>query len=114
MVFSSAYQFCQVGETDDHYFKGWPSYWNIVALYLFCWVGALGELHGHRDLRVRVLPVKYSTRRAQRFPASRWRFTALWVSMIQRCASRPTVGYRHHYVGYYGGERLSPCATRTR
>src|SRR5690242_13655902 len=32
MVLSSAYQFCQVdAKTDDHYFKGWPSYWNIVA-----------------------------------------------------------------------------------
>lgn len=35
MVLSSAYQFCQIdAKTDDHYFKGWPSYWNIVALYI--------------------------------------------------------------------------------
>lgn len=32
---SSAYQFAQVdAKTDDHCFKGWPSYWNIVALYI--------------------------------------------------------------------------------
>ncbi len=32
----SAYQFCQVdAKTGDHFFKGFPSYWNVVALYLF-------------------------------------------------------------------------------
>jgi phosphatidylcholine synthase len=32
----SAYQFCQAdAKTDDNFFKGFPSYWNIVALYLF-------------------------------------------------------------------------------
>lgn len=36
IVLSSAYQFCQVdAKTDDHFFKGFPSYWNILALYLF-------------------------------------------------------------------------------
>jgi phosphatidylcholine synthase len=33
---ASAYGFCQVAaKTDDHYFLGFPSYWNIVAFYLF-------------------------------------------------------------------------------
>lgn len=33
---ASAYQFAQAdAKTDDHYFKGFPSYWNIVAFYLF-------------------------------------------------------------------------------
>jgi phosphatidylcholine synthase len=33
---ASAYQFCQTdAKTADHYFKGFPSYWNIVVLYLF-------------------------------------------------------------------------------
>ncbi len=36
MILSSAYQFCQAdAKTDDHYFKGWPSYWNILVFYLF-------------------------------------------------------------------------------
>lgn len=36
VVLTSAYQFCQVdAKTADHYFKGWPSYWNVLALYLF-------------------------------------------------------------------------------
>lgn len=33
---ASAYGFCQVkAKTDDGYFRGFPSYWNLVALYLF-------------------------------------------------------------------------------
>ena len=36
IMFSSAYQFCQGdAKTDDHYFKGFPSYWNIMVFYLF-------------------------------------------------------------------------------
>jgi phosphatidylcholine synthase len=35
-LLASAYGFCQVqAKTDDHYFLGFPSYWNIVALYLY-------------------------------------------------------------------------------
>src|SRR5512136_1519650 len=33
---ASAYGFCQVqAKTDDNYFPGFPSYWNIVAFYLY-------------------------------------------------------------------------------
>ncbi len=36
ITLASAYQFCQAdAKTDDHYFKGFPSYWNVVAFYLF-------------------------------------------------------------------------------
>jgi phosphatidylcholine synthase len=32
---ASAYGFCQTqAKTDDHYFLGFPSYWNILALYI--------------------------------------------------------------------------------
>ncbi|MCG3212148.1 MAG: Phosphatidylcholine synthase [Anaerolineae bacterium] len=35
---ASAYQFTQPdAKTDDHFFKGFPSYWNIVVFYLFFW-----------------------------------------------------------------------------
>src|SRR5205823_3642051 len=35
-VLASAYGFCQVSaKTDDGYFLGFPSYWNIVAFYLY-------------------------------------------------------------------------------
>jgi phosphatidylcholine synthase len=35
-MLASAYGFCQKeAKTADHFFLGFPSYWNIVALYLF-------------------------------------------------------------------------------
>lgn len=47
VLLASAYQFSQVdAKTEDHYFKGFPSYWNIVVFYMFMlsltvWVNAL-------------------------------------------------------------------------
>jgi phosphatidylcholine synthase len=36
VVVASAYQFCRTdAKTSDHYFTGFPSYWNIVAFYLY-------------------------------------------------------------------------------
>jgi phosphatidylcholine synthase len=36
MVLASAYQFCQAdAKTEDNFFKGFPSYWNVVVFYLF-------------------------------------------------------------------------------
>jgi phosphatidylcholine synthase len=36
MLLSSAYGFAAVdAKTNDHFFTGFPSYWNIVALYVF-------------------------------------------------------------------------------
>jgi len=36
VTLASGYQFCQVNaKTDDHYFLGFPSYWNVVVFYLF-------------------------------------------------------------------------------
>lgn len=38
ITFSSAYQFTQVdAKTSDHFFKGFPSYWNIAVFYLYFW-----------------------------------------------------------------------------
>jgi phosphatidylcholine synthase len=38
IVLSSAYQFTQVdAKTSDHFFLGFPSYWNIAVFYLFFW-----------------------------------------------------------------------------
>jgi phosphatidylcholine synthase len=35
-LMASAYGFAQTdAKTDDDYFLGWPSYWNVVALYLW-------------------------------------------------------------------------------
>lgn len=38
VTFASAYQFTQIdAKTKDHFFKGFPSYWNIAVFYLFFW-----------------------------------------------------------------------------
>ena len=35
-VLASAYGFCRIdAKTADHYFTGFPSYWNVVAFYLY-------------------------------------------------------------------------------
>jgi len=35
IVLASGYQFCRAdAKTEDHFFTGFPSYWNIVVLYL--------------------------------------------------------------------------------
>lgn len=45
---TSAYQFCQPeAKTDDHFFKGFPSYWNVLAFYLF-----LGDLDSGINLAI--------------------------------------------------------------
>lgn len=36
-LIASGYGFCHVdAKTHDNYFRGFPSYWNLVAFYLFC------------------------------------------------------------------------------
>ncbi len=36
ITISSSYQFCQAeAKTPDHFFKGFPCYWNIVVFYMF-------------------------------------------------------------------------------
>ncbi len=35
ILLTSAYQFTQVdAKTDDHYFKGFPDYWNVMVIYM--------------------------------------------------------------------------------
>ncbi len=37
VMLASAYGFCQTAaKTDDHYFLGFPNYWNLIAFYLYC------------------------------------------------------------------------------
>ncbi len=47
VMLASAYGFCRVdAKTADHYFRGFPSYWNLVAFYCFClgWPPVLNTL----------------------------------------------------------------------
>ncbi len=37
VMLASGYGFCQTNaKTADHYFLGFPNYWNLVAFYLYC------------------------------------------------------------------------------
>jgi phosphatidylcholine synthase len=36
VIITSSYQFCQIdAKTPDHFFKGFPCYWNIAVFYMF-------------------------------------------------------------------------------
>lgn len=62
LAFSSAYQFTQVdAKTQDHFFKGFPSYWNIVIFYLYFWqLNAWANLATLMVLAVlSFVPIKY-------------------------------------------------------
>lgn len=62
ILLASSYQFCQSdAKTEDHYFKGFPSYWNIMVFYMF-----ILSLGGWINLAIIVLlsalvfvPIKY-------------------------------------------------------
>ena len=44
-MLASAYGFSQAeAKTEDEFFRGWPSYWNVVALY--CWLLDLSTATG--------------------------------------------------------------------
>jgi phosphatidylcholine synthase len=62
IALSSAYQFCQSdAKTEDNYFKGFPSYWNVVVFYLF-FLGLIGWVNLTIIVVLTVLvfvPIKY-------------------------------------------------------
>ncbi len=74
-LLASAYGFCQVSaKTDDGYFLGFPSYWNLVAFYLY----VLQPLPGWLSLTVLVVlalltfvPTRYL------YPSQRGRLNAV-------------------------------------
>jgi phosphatidylcholine synthase len=62
VLIASAYRFCHVSaKTPDHYFTGFPSYWNILALYYYAcrtppWFNAAFTLFASIMVLV---PIKY-------------------------------------------------------
>jgi phosphatidylcholine synthase len=62
VMIASAYGFCRVdAKTEDNYFRGFPSYWNLVALYLFC-LGLTPAINGAVVVLLAVMvfvPIKY-------------------------------------------------------
>lgn len=82
-LLASCYQFCQANaKTDDHYFLGFPSYWNIVAFYVIVFQAppvAAGILLVACSLLVFV-PIKYVyPSRTVPLAALTLALTALWL-----------------------------------
>ena len=108
---ASGYQFCQSdAKTDDHYFKGFPSYWNVLAFYLF--VGGLDARVNLAILAVFVALVFVPLRWIYPSRMSRWRgvtiaATCLWgvlciAMLVQFPEPAPWLLYASlGYVGYY-------------
>lgn len=116
MAITSAFQFTQLeAKTEDHYFKGFPSYWNIMAIYMFVlgvnpWIN-LGLVI---FLSVMVfVPIKYvypsRTTRLQRLTLF---LTFLWaclgvISLCQYPNAEPWIIWVSLiYIGYYVGISL--------
>jgi phosphatidylcholine synthase len=86
MILASAYQFCQAdAKTEDNFFKGFPSYWNIVVLYLFLlqtgsWINFAVILFCAIMVFV---PTKYAyPSRMSRFQKLTLTLTVLWAAAI--------------------------------
>ncbi len=87
-ILASSYQFCRVdaktgdGVQTDHFFLGFPSYWNIVAFYVIVFgldPGAVGALLLVCSLLVFV-PIRYVyPSRTVAFRKLTITFTALWL-----------------------------------
>lgn len=112
VVVASAYQFAQAdAKTADYFFKGFPSYWNIVAFYLL--VLDMNPWTGLAVVLVCVIlvfvPAKYAyPSRMTRYRAPTLVLTALWAaSLVAMWALYPDVPRglawgSLAYVAYYG------------
>jgi phosphatidylcholine synthase len=98
-LIASAYGFCQKeAKTADHYFLGFPSYWNIIAFYLYAlqtpvWINAFLIIF----LSIMVfVPIRYVyPSRSPRFRALTNVLGALWgvglLYMIYRLPDPPQI-----------------------
>lgn len=86
IIVSSGYQFAQAdAKTADHFFKGFPSYWNIVAFYLL--VLQTGPWANFAVVTVCVVlvfvPFRYAyPSRMTRYQGMTLALTALWAAAI--------------------------------
>lgn len=82
-LLASSYQFCQVdAKTRDHFFRGFPSYWNIAAFYAIVFSmspGAVGAMLVICSLLV-FIPIRYVyPSRTVAFRKLTLTLTALWL-----------------------------------
>jgi len=116
ITLSSAYQFCQGdAKTADHFFKGFPSYWNVVALYVLVLdLGAWMNLAAVLVLTFLVfVPIKYLyPSRTARLRRTTLALTAIWgLCVTAMVLSFPNVEKTWAwlsllYVAYYVGASL--------
>lgn len=124
IVLTSAYQFSQSdAKTDDHYFKGFPSYWNVVIFYLF-----LLDMNPWVNLAVIVLlgflifvPIKYvyPSRTAERqrltiFLSLIWGGITLALLFQYPHQQKPLIWLSLLYILYYVGLSLYQTANQLR
>jgi phosphatidylcholine synthase len=127
MLLSSAYGFNREdAKTTDHYFKGFPSYWNIVVFYLLVLRWA-PEINAAILLGLAVLvfvPMKYVY--PSRMPVLRWQTNALgalWGVLVgvmlwqYPAISRPvllaSLAFPIYYFGLSIALQLKPRRTRS-
>ena len=110
-LLASCYQFCRTdAKTDDHFFLGFPSYWNIVAFYLIV-LGA-GQVTSTVVILVFAVlvfvPVKYLyPSRTERLWYVTMALTTLWLGLFAVIVAQLPdpgflwIGLSALYVGYY-------------
>jgi len=115
-LLASSYQFCRVdAKTEDHFFLGFPSYWNVVAFYVVV-LGLSPVTTGVLLVLFSVLvfiPVKYVyPSRTKAFRSLNLLTTAIWLaSYAVLLAQMPdpnaiVVAISLSYLVYYGGLSL--------
>ncbi|TCN34563.1 phosphatidylcholine synthase [Kribbella orskensis] len=115
-LLASSYQFCRTdAKTDDHFFLGFPSYWNVVAFYVVV-LGLGPTATGLILLICSILvfvPVKYVyPSRTKAFRSMNLVTTAIWLAayavlLAQMPDPNPIViGVSLAYLVYYGGLSL--------
>ncbi len=116
ILLTSGYQFAQAdAKTTDHFFKGFPSYWNVVVVYLF-FLGTAPIVNLLALLACAVLvfvPIKYVyPSRTDQFRRLTLALTAVWfltlpIAMWQYpVVPAWVVWYSAFYVLYYVGLSL--------
>jgi phosphatidylcholine synthase len=110
-LLASTYQFCRSdAKTDDHFFLGFPSYWNIVAFYVVVWeLSTVGTTVLLLALAVLVfVPIKYLyPSRTEKLWYSNMTLATLWLGLWAAItATLPDapvvlVGLSLVYVVYY-------------
>lgn len=123
-LLASSYQFCRVdAKTADHFFLGFPSYWNVVAFYVVV-LQLSPTVAGLILVACAVLvfvPVRYLyPSRTKAFRRTNLVLTAIWlgayaVLLAQYPDPHPAVvTVSLLYLAYYGGLSVHLTLTRVR